>query len=330
MFKKQSSFWMVLLILSLSLGSCQTRISPPTQTPLSPAAALTAAIETANARLEATRQSQPTATPLPPTPSPTPLPTIISPTLMVATAAAPLTPTALTPQPSPNVATGLDNGAFTMKETVPDGTNFAAGESFTKSWQFVNTGQTTWTSGYALVFVGGDQMGGPASVALPLDVPPNQLVDIAVNLVAPDKAGVYKGFWRLRNPAGQVFGSTVWVQISVGNGGGTAVVTPGSGQITDISLSVDDTIFQGSCPHTFTFTGRFTLNSSASVTYQLEAGGFSGMNLPAAQTANYPAGTYELVYYLEITASGSGWARLHITAPNDIASSDITFSLVCQ
>ncbi len=332
MSKKIYPFWVAIIVLSLILAGCTSQASS-TPTPVSPGMALTAAVETAKARIALTQQTMPTNTPLPPSPTVAFTPVEAVQTAAVQTAQALITQTpvvTLQPSPTTGYSGGVDNSSFTMKETIPDYTDFDPGEAFTKSWQFLNTGQTTWTTAYSLVFVSGDQIGGPASVALTLDVSPNQVVDIPVSLVAPTKPGMYKGFWRLRNPAGEFFGSSVWVLITVGGGGGTPVITPGSGAVTDVTISVDDTTFQGSCPHTFTFTAIFTLNGPASVTYQLEAGGFAGMTLPPAQTATYGAGTYELVYYLEITGSGSGWARMHITAPNDEVSNEVTFSLVCQ
>ena len=112
----------------------------------------------------------------------------------------------------------------------------------------------------------------------------------------------------------------------------TPVATQGgtNGTVSNVTIIVDNASFSGTCPHTFTFTGSFTVNGSATVTYQLEAGGFDNMTLPGAETASFGPGTYSVTYYLEITASGSGWARLRITAPNDVSSDKANISLTCQ
>ncbi len=105
---------------------------------------------------------------------------------------------------------------FVDDVSIPDGTNLQSGAAFTKTWRLKNTGSCTWTSGYQLVFDHGDAMGGPAAQALSGSTAPDQTVDISVNLTAPAAAGTYKGFWKLRDQAGSVFGLSsgpFWVEI---------------------------------------------------------------------------------------------------------------------
>src|SRR5688500_18723466 len=83
--------------------------------------------------------------------------------------------------------------------TVPDGTRFNPGATFTKTWRLRNIGTCTWTTAYSMVFQSGEQMGGPASVPMPSSVAPGQNVDVSVNLTAPNAAGHYIGYWRFRN-----------------------------------------------------------------------------------------------------------------------------------
>ena len=108
---------------------------------------------------------------------------------------------------------------------------------------------------------------------------------------------------------------------------------PNSNPISDLSMAVDESVFSGACPHLFTFSATFTVNQAATLTYALEAGsetpGFS-FNLPAAQTSSFNAGTYTLSFPLEFSSSVNGWVRLHITAPVDVTSSQVNFSLTCQ
>ncbi|MEA3350879.1 MAG: NBR1-Ig-like domain-containing protein [Chloroflexota bacterium] len=105
--------------------------------------------------------------------------------------------------------------------TIPDGTEINPGDSFTKTWRLKNGGSCTWTSGYDLVFVTGDNMSAPASQQLTSGtVAPGQEIDVSVNLVAPDDPGDYRGYFKLRNPSGVLFGwgdesKSFWADIEV-------------------------------------------------------------------------------------------------------------------
>ncbi len=119
-----------------------------------------------------------------------------------------------------------NRAAFVSDVTIPDGTELAQGEAFTKTWRLRNTGSCTWNSSYALVFDSGDSMGGPASKSLVGSVAPNQTADISVDLTAPSESGTFKGNWKLRSDGGVLFG--------VGGSGDIAfyveIKTPGVGE----------------------------------------------------------------------------------------------------
>ncbi|HEX2994548.1 MAG TPA: NBR1-Ig-like domain-containing protein [Anaerolineales bacterium] len=99
-----------------------------------------------------------------------------------------------------------DAAAFVNDVTYPDGSNVSLGGTFTKIWRLKNIGTCTWTTSYALVYVGGERFDAPAAVALPTNVGPGQTVDVAVNLSAPNQSGHYRGFWKLRNASNVLFG----------------------------------------------------------------------------------------------------------------------------
>jgi hypothetical protein len=120
-----------------------------------------------------------------------------------------------------------NRASFVADVTIPDGTQIEVNKAFTKTWRLRNVGSCTWTSGYSLVFDSGDQMSGPASQPLTNStVPPNQTIDVSVNLTAPASAGTYRGNWRLREPGGSTFALSTgafWVEIKAVSPGQAAI-----------------------------------------------------------------------------------------------------------
>ncbi len=114
-----------------------------------------------------------------------------------------------------------DAAQFVSDVTIPDGTYVNPGATFVKTWRLKNVGTCTWSTSYALVFFSGAQMGSTSMVMFPRYVSPGQAVDLSVTLVAPTSAGVYQGFWKLKNASGTIFGigashtNAFWVTIRV-------------------------------------------------------------------------------------------------------------------
>jgi photosystem II stability/assembly factor-like uncharacterized protein len=108
--------------------------------------------------------------------------------------------------PPPVLPPGCDRASFVADVTVRDGTTFAPGAAFTKTWRLKNSGSCAWTRDYALVFYSGEQMGAPTLVNLPWPVAPGAMVDVTVNAVAPVAPGQYRSDWILRNASGGLFG----------------------------------------------------------------------------------------------------------------------------
>lgn len=113
---------------------------------------------------------------------------------------------------------GKLDSRFVEDVTIMDGTEMAPGLRFTKIWRLRNSGKAPWAPLTKLVHVGGDELG--SVVAVPLELPehgllPEQEVEAAVDLVAPEKPGRYVSHWRLASPAGPKFGHRVWVVIQV-------------------------------------------------------------------------------------------------------------------
>ena len=85
--------------------------------------------------------------------------------------------------------------------TIPDNTQLAPGTAFVKTWRVRNDGTCTWgANGYALqllAFYDGDRLGASNSIGLPGEVPPGSIVDLSVNMIAPQDPGVYRSDWML-------------------------------------------------------------------------------------------------------------------------------------
>ncbi len=324
-----------LVAAALILSACGAKPPAVTASPTTaPQVLYTAAAQTANARLTLTALAVPSNTPSPsatftPEASSTPTATITPP---------------VTNTPAASATQALaDKGVLVADVTVPDGTSFTPGTTFTKTWRVQNNGSSTWTTNYSLVFISGDKMGGPDLVKVPIEVAPGAAVDLSVNLVAPAEVKHYRGYWKLMNAAGKFFDYPMYVDINVvpaaataaSTLAATATVPPTSAvlTITNASASVDTASFTGTCPHTFNFTTKFTLNTPASITFKLEAGtttpGFNFV-LPASQTLSLNAGEQTFSYSLQMTQSVDGWVQLHITAPLDVVSSQAAFTLTCQ
>jgi Ig-like domain from next to BRCA1 gene len=152
-----------------------------------------------------------TATPIPPSRTPTSVPPTSS-----------ATPVPPTPTPSPTPIP-CDWAQFVSDISIKDGDRVFTGATFTKTWRLRNAGKCAWTTGYALVFVSGSQMGGPDVLYLPGIVRPGETIDLSIYLTAPDKEGFYTGYWELRNAANVLFGigpqadAPFWVKIAVAN-----------------------------------------------------------------------------------------------------------------
>lgn len=135
-----------------------------------------------------------------------------------------ITPAVITFTPQQPVVK-CDSADFISDVTFDDGSSVKRGSTFTKTWRLKNTGTCSWTTSYALVFVSGDRMGAPTAVGLTTNINPGQTVDLSVNLTAPDKDGRYKGYWKIRNAAGILFGvggqddTPFYVDVRVGGTG---------------------------------------------------------------------------------------------------------------
>jgi hypothetical protein len=129
---------------------------------------------------------------------------------------------------------GCDNSVYVSDVTIPDGTVFEPGATFTKTWGIQNTGTCTWSSSYNIVFSNGEDMSGEAT-SIGQSVAPGSTAEISVELIAPEADGTYTGYWILENGSDTAFGGYVYVQIVVSSGSATNTPTSTSASATSTS-----------------------------------------------------------------------------------------------
>jgi len=145
-----------------------------------------------------------------------------TPATLTVTASPTTTPSATNAPSATPTLIPCNRAQFVSDVTVPDGTVFAPGATFKKTWRLKNTGSCTWTSGYVLIFDHGDRMDAPDTAQLTTDnITPDETIDVSVDLKAPATPGTYRGDFRLRSPDNISFGigpggdGTFWVKIVV-------------------------------------------------------------------------------------------------------------------
>lgn len=112
-----------------------------------------------------------------------------------------------------------DSAVLLQDVTISDNTQLKAGEKFTKTWQFQNSGKCPWVD-YSLGFAAGDRMGAPLSAPIQTTLPGDK-VNVSVELTAPSADGAYSGYFTLQDASGKnlLIGieKTFWVKIIVGS-----------------------------------------------------------------------------------------------------------------
>ncbi|KAH9858338.1 hypothetical protein C2E23DRAFT_803657 [Lenzites betulinus] len=115
--------------------------------------------------------------------------------------------------PAPLMAT------FVSDNNVTDGQIFPPGAEFVKSWRMKNIGSVDWPETTELIFVAGDRMAPRGSTSLRVHVgvvkAGAEVEVVAGEMKAPEVAGKYVSSWRLSDGKGNLFGHSVWVDITV-------------------------------------------------------------------------------------------------------------------
>ena len=210
------------------------------------------------------------------------------------------------------------NKAQFVSETIPDDTEFASGEVFTKSWTLKNIGTCTWNTNYKLTFVSGDAMSGPASVNLVSAVAPNAQVTISVDLTAPTDSGTFTGYWKMHADDDEQFGQ-VYVRVK------TETVFF---QVMSVIFYMPHTTIDMGCPGDVAIKGEITTSAAGTVTYYWtdSDGGQS-----ATKSISFDAAEAKIVdYTMNVTASGDHWAKLYINQPNHQLFGPKNFTVNCN
>ena len=143
------------------------------------------------------------------------------PTATEAATTEPATETALAASTASTASVSATPSCYRLKflhdVTIPDNTIMTPAQVFTKTWQVQNTGVCAWRSGFQLVLIGGDAMGGSPYI-LPASVNPGAKVELSIKMVAPtNQTGIVQGTWRMSDENGNLFGDALTVVIVVGS-----------------------------------------------------------------------------------------------------------------
>jgi hypothetical protein len=202
---------------------------------------------------------------------------------------------------------------FVTDVTIADNWETTPADHFTKTWRLKNIGSCTWTSGYSLIFDHGDQMGAPAAQQLtPGTVAPGQTIDVSVNLLSPNIAGTYQGFFKLRASDSTIFGigadhnTAFWVKIVVQAVLGPPAVAPVTHYAyTTMTVPADGTGNKtAECPSGSVVTGGgFNANTNIHMYTQLMSG--NGWTVFAKNNAGTPQNVIVYAICLSLPSTSS-------------------------
>lgn len=220
-----------------------------------------------------------------------------------------------------------DRAEFVDDITVEDGTVFKPGETFTKTWRLKNTGSCTWTTSYRVVFDSGNALGAPASFNLPTSVAPDGVIDISVQMKAPDAEKDYESNWKLQNASGVTFGlgedgtKKFWVRITVKKAAEAFA-------ITKVVITTANTNVTAGCPYEFPLSAQITSTAPGKVTYFWERS--DGAKSATQELVFDAAGTKTVNFNWSFPASFDGSVKIYIDNPNHQYFSPFSIKLTCN
>jgi len=191
------------------------------------------------------------------------------------------------------------NASKYVSETIPDGTNFNAGETFAKTWTLRNIGSCKWTENYVFEFEEGTRMGGESGIKVNTVIEPNETITFKVNLKAPATNGTYTGVWRLKAADGEKLGK-YWVVINVGGG----APAPAAFAVTSVKLTLVSGVDAK-------VVAAITASAPGTVTYMWKDNGGVEKN----GTVVFDSAGTKSVETPVIEGTG-GWIKIYIDNPN--------------
>src|SRR5574340_813366 len=231
-----------------------------------------------------------------------------------------------TPVPS-NTPQVITPTATQQAGTPTEATAAKPCETFTKTWRLKNTGSCTWTTSYRVVFDSGNALGAPASFNLPTSVAPDAIIDISVQMKAPDIEKDYESYWKLQNASGVTFGlgqdgsKKFWVKITVKK----AVE---AFAITKVVISTANTNVTGACPYNFPLTAQVTASAAGKMTYFWERS--DGAKSAVQELVFDGASTKTINYSWPFPANFDGSVNLYVDSPNHQYFTPLTIKLTCN
>lgn len=96
--------------------------------------------------------------------------------------------------------------------TVPNGTEFEPGDTFTKTWEIKNSGACDWLNNFKFTFVGGNLFGSDTT-KIRRFVKAGTTTNISLQMVAPSGSGSVTSSWQMADDTGALFGQVFTVQI---------------------------------------------------------------------------------------------------------------------
>ena len=115
--------------------------------------------------------------------------------------------------PSPTIAC-TDQLTYVSDLTVPDGTVVVPDSTIDKRWEVENSGTCNWNENYHLRQIAGPDLGISKEQAL-YPARSGSRANLRIVLTAPSKPDKYHIVWQAANPAGQLFGDPIYMDIVV-------------------------------------------------------------------------------------------------------------------
>jgi len=134
--------------------------------------------------------------------------------------------------------------ALVQDITIGEGESVSPNTKFVKTWRVQNAGEEQWPPGCCLRFAHGCRLQAEEKV-LVNSLAPGEIIDISIEMISPDKAGIYQGQWRMSTANGFYFGDVIWVIVSVAEDG-VLSLTQQMSRFSDLGTSPKDLSLGGS------------------------------------------------------------------------------------